>query len=51
MPDKNPKNKNKLKDSAETKHEVNKDRKQESPLSKNGGQKNGADKLPVFNKK
>jgi hypothetical protein len=51
MPDKNPKNKNKLKESAEFKHEVTQERKQESPLSKNGNLKNGTEKLPELKKR
>ena len=46
MPDKNPKNNKKLKQSAVVKHEEVKDRKHESPTEKDTQNKKGAVKSP-----
>ncbi len=45
MPDKNPKNKVKQKKIAVVNHEVNQDRKHESPTAKNEKNKNGTGKV------
>ncbi len=50
MPDKNDKNKAKLKQSAKVKHDQTQDRKHESPTEKNDNQKNGSEKLPELTK-